>query len=274
MPFRLRLVANPTPSTCHSSDDTDISNYWEVEAKTISLTAILLLSDPFKSLRDSSEQAENDVKWFLGSYASNPFEAAKAEHAQELLTNYGRQLALQITKTGLIPKTGDVYLDIESQEIYIDAQTVARSKTIQQLYWEVLEDPKLWPSEYNLNRISVARHITRKTDSQTVRLPFKDDTFRILLVVSRLGKQDDTDHQIVSRSVVAIIDHVRKTRPDADISLMILRPPTWEAFQRELQRHKYDLVHFDMKGRIRKSKGYTRQVMCLIYIFFHLLMFT
>lgn len=249
MSFRLRIVDSVATLTDQVSNNKKIDSpahrCWDTNIYTDTCTAQLCISDPFLL-----ESAENDVKWFLENYAANPFEEVKAEYGQELLTDYGRNLAVQVANTGLVPKQGDIHLEIESQ------QQVTGVKTIHHLHWEILEDPKLWPAGYNLGNITVVRHITGNKEVPSLATTALK-TFRILLVVSRLGKQDDADHQIVSLLVVAIIDHIRQTSPQLDISLMILRPPTWDEFQAELQRHKYDLVHFDMKGRIRKSKTHT-----------------
>lgn len=82
--------------------------------------------------------------------------------------------------------------------------------------------------------------------------PPTDNTFRILLVVSRPNARDVAEYQLVAKSLVSIVDHVSRTRGERTISLYILRPPIWKAFEKYLhdESRRYDLVYCDTKGKI------------------------
>ncbi|KAE9378275.1 hypothetical protein N431DRAFT_452391 [Stipitochalara longipes BDJ] len=255
MSFRLRL-------SDIGSIGADIKNpfKWDIEAKTSLRCERLTLHDPLGQSVEINEQSEKALKWFMESYASEPFEKTRADLATEILANYGRVLAAQIVKTGLLPKIGSIRLEIASKEPRAENSLNCKESTLQRLHWEVLEDARLWPTEYSFNSISIIRSVLRDSGDDDIidAGRFKGKKFNILLAVSRPGKQKDMDYQLVSRSLVAIVEHVNKLRPDSKVSLTILRPPTWSAFKQELQDHDYDLVHFDMKGSVQKdSKGHT-----------------
>jgi len=252
MSFRLRL------SEVLSVGVDSATPEWGVEAETGSGHILFKLKDPFGQSSEGSEQSEEILKWYIESYASEPFEKTRADFAAEILSDYGRVLAARIVETGLLPKAGSICLEIVSKDSE-RAGLNGKEPTLQQLHWEVLENASLWPAGYDFSSISVIRSALRKSlqdDTDTIR--FKGKRFSILLVVARLGKQKDIDYQLVSRFLVAIVEHVNKLRPDSKVSLTILRPPTWSAFKQQLQDHDYDLVHFDMKGSVQKdSKGHT-----------------
>jgi hypothetical protein len=261
MSFRLRL-GEIISSVAHEAsviNPKGNSSQWDVEAKTNSKCTRITLKDPFGQSTELGEDPEKALKWFLENYASEPFETARADLATEFLSNYGRDLAAQVVKTGLLPKNGSIRLEIASKNSGMGTDPNCVEATLQRLHWEVLEDTKLWPSGYNFNSVSVIRSVLQSSEQDEIGAgSFQGKKFNILLVVSRPGKQNDVDYQLVSRSLVAVADHVSKTRPAVKVSLTILWPPTWVAFQKELQDHNYDLVHFDMKGRIRKvSTGHT-----------------
>lgn len=257
MSFQLRL-REVSPTFAHQpqgSNSDENSQQWEVEAATRLGSVRTRLKDPFGRSTELGEKAEGEVRWFLERYANEPFETTRADLAAESLSNYGRDLAAQIAETGQLPKYGDIHLEIASGGPGGSRTDSSRSRrTLQQLHWEVLEDARVWPSGYSFNSISVIRSVIRTGGQEEIVAGYSmKRKFKILLVVSRPGQQSDVDYQLVSRSLVTIIDDVAKNRPDPVVSLKVLRPPTWEAFQMDLHENNYDLVHFDMRGQIRKS---------------------
>lgn len=254
MSFRLRLS-----DIGSIENDSEAPLQWAIEVETSSGRKRFTLRDPFGQSAEGTEQSEKLLKWSIESYASEPFEKTRADLAAELLTDYGRVLAVQIVETGMLPKTGSIRLEIATKEPVIRTSLNCKESTFQQIHWEVLENANLWPTGYSFNSISVFRSVFRKSgpgDTDTSR--FKGKRFSILLVVARSGKQEDIDYQLVSRFLVAIVEHVKMLRSDSKVSLKILRPPTWSAFKQELKDHEYDFVHFDMKGTVQKdSKGHS-----------------
>jgi hypothetical protein len=252
--LRLREIAASVSHEFLEIDPKSKSQQWAVAVEASSGCARITIRDPFEQSPELGEDPEGSLKWLLETYASEPFEATRADLATASLSNYGRDLAAQIVKTGLLTKNGSIRLEIVSEDSGRGIDPNSSETTLQRLHWEVLEDTQLWPSEFSLNSVSVIRSVLRSGEQGGIGTePFTGKKFNILLVVSRPGKQKDVDYQLVSRSLVAVVDHVSKTRSDTKVSLTILRPPTWAAFQKELQNQNYHLVHFDMKGRIRKA---------------------
>jgi hypothetical protein len=226
---------------------------WDVEAATATDKVETRFTDPFKDAIDCGEEPEEAIEWYLERYFNEPFETTKADAAADALTAYGRRLATQVVQTGLLPKHGDVELEIVTNCL-VATRTTEESLTnnnLQQLHWEVLEDIKIWPPAYKFKSVSVTRLLQGTQPKTSSDGSVRAKSFRVLLVVSRPDQTVDIDYQIVSRCLVAIIDRVSKAKPDVKASLKVLRPPTWQEFQQHLQHHDYDIVHFDMHGRIK-----------------------
>jgi CHAT domain len=70
------------------------------------------------------------------------------------------------------------------------------------------------------------------------------DRLNVLLVIARPYGERDVALKTVARSVLAAIDGLPQ------VNLKVLRPPSFEEFQRELNSHKgfYHIVHFDGHG--------------------------
>jgi hypothetical protein len=257
MSFRVR-IRDISFSNSHGKvvETTGQPKQWSIEASTSNGSARATIYDPFELASTHGGNLEGELRWFLENYANDPFETTRADAAAESLSKYGRGLAGQVVNACQIPRNGDLQLEIISSDSREDPRSsVGTERKLQQLHWEVLEDASVWPPGYNLNSISVARSIIKSIKQEAIGgETFTAKKIKILLVVSRPDQQNDIDHQLVSRSLVAIVDHATKNNPKVPVSLKILRPPTWEAFQRELQDNNYDVVHFDMKGEIRKSK--------------------
>lgn len=256
----VRLALSESDSFAKDQASSPRSSGWDIEIATSEKTSKARLSDPFADSTAFGKEPEKAVKWYLEEYITEPFETTKADFAAEALSAYGRDLAAQIVRSGVLPAQGDIELEIIASDRPRSPGTenTLLNRDLQQLHWEVLEDIRVWPPGYNFESVSVVRSVPRKIGavSSSNELP-KGKKFRILLVVSRPRQETDLDYQLVSRCLVAIVG------PGTNASLKILRPPTWQAFQEHLQKHKhgYDLVHLDMHGEVNVLKGSATYVM-------------
>lgn len=256
MTFRLRISEVSQSSALESVDDetlTSGSHTWIIELVSKTTTSHISLADPFATSIAVGVDLEKEIKWYLENYIDEPFDTTRADSARDNLSGYGCVLAAQLALSNLLPKDGEIELEIAG-----DQSQLSRSvRNMQQIHWEVLEDVKVWPSSHRFKSVSVFRSLTvppKAVPGHQKQLERK--SFRILLVVSRPNQENDLEYQLVSRCLVTIIDHVSKTKPGKNTSLKVLRPPTWQAFREHLQEHDYDLVHLDMHGHIRNaSKG-------------------
>ncbi|KAL8994421.1 MAG: hypothetical protein Q9169_005608 [Polycauliona sp. 2 TL-2023] len=253
MPVRLAIsaidsvVKGQPPESCQ----------WEIELATGQRVLRTKLSDTFADSTAFGEEPEKAIKWYLEKYITEPFDTTKADFAAEALLAYGRDLAAQLVQSGLLPTQGDIELEIKGRNRQVATaagNTLPRreGRDLQQLHWEVLEDITVWPPGYNFDSVSIFRSVRQMNGSvsSSNNLPTAN-VFRILLVVSRPGQDKDLDYQLVSRCLVAIIDHMSQPVSGPKVILKILRPPTWQAFREHLQEYHYDLVHLDMHGKVR-----------------------
>jgi hypothetical protein len=240
------------------------SSTWQIQLSTdAEESQIITLSDPFDGLDSAGDDPEKTLKWYLEDFIHEPFETTQGDLAAATLTEYGRGLATQLAQSGLLPSNGDIELEIGSVSRHTHPRTIG-NRDLQQLHWEVLEDVGVWPDRYNFASVSVVRLVhqgsdTTGTSSRSDSHELAEErTFNILLVVCRPGQGADLHYQLVSRYLVAIVEHVSKASTNVKATLTVLRPPTWNAFRTHLKdrKGKYDLVHMDMHGKIMDdSKG-------------------
>ena len=228
-----------------------------IEINTATSKIVTWFTDPFEGLAESSlnEDPRKTIKWYLKECINEPFETAKADLIAETLIAYGRALATQIAQTGSLPNHGDVELEIvtKSHNTNSATKTSLSSPHLHELYWEVLEDVKVWPREYSLQNVRATRLVQGTQVDSTINDHAKHETFRILLVVYRPDRTGKMGCQIVPRCLVAITDHISRANIVKNVSLIILRLPTWMELQLHLQNQSYEVVHFDMHGRIKND---------------------
>ncbi|KAK1755543.1 hypothetical protein QBC47DRAFT_322355 [Echria macrotheca] len=270
MPFVLQVrevVPSGTEIVSRLQGSTESLAEWEVELRAGSKTLRTKIQDPFHNYPAVlGASPEDTIAWYLEKHISEPYESTRAQAAVEILSSYGRDLAAQITGSGLLPRKGDIRLHIISSpsfQVSRPGEAGVSQRLFQQLHWEILEDVKLWPAGLQFGSVSVARSVAQPQPEISGHLTLRQEsppsvpeqrTFRILLVVSRPRPEKDVDYQLVAKCLVAIVKHVKETSPDVKVSLRILRPPTWQAFREHLRDSDYDLVHFDMKGEIQTRK--------------------
>ncbi|KAK0736383.1 hypothetical protein B0T21DRAFT_178976 [Apiosordaria backusii] len=248
---------------------------WRVELDTGKETVALELQDPFNTF--TWTRSEQELTWYLEGHISEPFDTARADAAAESLSVYGRDLASQLSKNTLLPKHGDVHLNVVSNPVRQQlpgppGKFGPQARSLQQLHWEVLENLEVWPPGIRFTNVTVARSMVDLINKPEPRAAPSTNrtTFKVLLVVSRPRPETDIEYQLVAKSLVAILEQVSRTQQDFSVSLTILRPPTWLAFRERLLETEYDLVHFDMKGLIRTAGDGSIRHDGLLFNFFYL----
>ncbi|OAQ59803.1 CHAT domain-containing protein [Pochonia chlamydosporia 170] len=266
MASTVRIHEVDTISGEASSTSTN-SPRWQIEVSAAAKSVSIELCDPATKLATQALPglgSEESIAWYLEEYMNEPFETTKSESAAELLTAYGRDLASQIVASDLLPKNGHIRLQISTARRTGNAPE-SLSPSLHHLHWEVLEDVRVWPAGFQLSEVNVVRSVTdatTKSTSNSCREKVKPNTYSILLVVSRPRPEEAIEYQLVAKSLVAIVERLSSTNRTVNISLKILRPPTWQSFREDLSDHHYDLVHFDMNGKIEPGKeGNARAVL-------------
>jgi hypothetical protein len=268
MTFKIHITAlqaNLVPTQAPNQQDQTQSVVVQLSAGNS--TSRINLGDPLGAVHSDNVSKYELIRWYFERYASEePFETSKGDLAVEALASYGRNLAAQLIQNASVPKIGDLEIAIFGRnDIAGNDDSSVDGNFIQKIFWEVLEDVELWPAGYKLSSVSVFRSTTQEPDSDgrvsAVASGGYDNRtkkrFNILLVVSRPRQAADIDYQLVSRCLVAMVGSMPKTNPDVEVTLKILRPPTWQEFRNCLNRDyepgHFDLVHFDMHGAISKA---------------------
>ncbi len=184
-----------------------------------------------------------DLRWYLEEYLDFPYgiypqQAVKIEQklqrwGQELFqlvfrsTDKGREFFQEATREGL-----------DNCELGI----ISDDATVLNLPWELLYAP-----DYQFLAPSLAG-MYRSLSSQGVKAPLPpmpDDQLNILLVIARPYDEQDVNFKTIARPLLAALQPIRQR-----VNLKVLRPPSLQAFEAELQANKgfYHIVHFDGHG--------------------------
>ncbi|EJT79452.1 hypothetical protein GGTG_04536 [Gaeumannomyces tritici R3-111a-1] len=269
MAFTLRISGLGTRPIEQPADGIPANPFnWTTEFASSNGRRTVQIADPLLG-RGNPASDEDLIKWCLEKHVREPFEATKADSAGRLIREYGQALALQVSSSGLLPVEGHLEIEVGTPDGGAGGPGHVVS-SLQRLHWEVVEDVTVWPENHKFQSVGVCRTTTSAADTvpaaasafPQVRTgaevePRARKHFNILLVVSRPGGAADVEYQLVSRCLVDIADRVSKASPDLKVVLEVLRPPTWAAFQARLSEdsaRRYDLVHLDMHGAVRKAR--------------------
>jgi CHAT domain len=198
------------------------------------------------------EAALTDLRWYLEEYVSYPYglEPEKAKKIEGQMQTWGQVLF------GVVFDT-----DAKSRQFFQAAvasgldncnlSIVCDEPSILNLPWELLytaDEGYLAPSLGGMYRSLSGQGVK----DEWPELP--GDRLNVLLVIARPDGERDIALKTVARSVLAAIDGLPQ------INLKVLRPPSFDEFQRELNSHKgfYHIVHFDGHGDFDQNVEGTR----------------
>jgi tetratricopeptide (TPR) repeat protein len=198
------------------------------------------------------EAALTDLRWYLEEYLSYPYglEPEKAKKIEGQMQKWGQALFTVVFDT-----------DAKSRQFFQAAvasgldncnlSIVCDEPSILNLPWELLytaDEGYLAPSLGGMYRSLSGQGVK----DEWPELP--GDRLNVLLVIARPYGERDIALKTVARSVLAAIDGLPQ------INLKVLRPPSFDEFQRELNSHKgfYHIVHFDGHGDFDQNVEGTR----------------
>ncbi len=197
-------------------------------------------STPIPFTHPFDEAALTDLRWYLEDYLSFPYglEPEKAKKIEGQMQAWGQALftvvfdakARQFFQAAVASGLDNCNLSI-----------VCDDPSILNLPWELLyttDEGYLAPSLGGMYRSLSGQGVK----DEWPELP--GDRLNVLLVIARPYGERDVALKTVARSVLAAIDGLPQ------VNLKVLRPPSFEEFQRELNSHKgfYHIVHFDGHG--------------------------
>ncbi|MCJ1384489.1 hypothetical protein MMC17_007606 [Xylographa soralifera] len=190
----------------------------------------------------SSFKDLEDIRWYLEDFASDkgsPFETARASHCRELLSDQATALhtALGLNEFDLS--------DTRALEIVVRMRNDA--KDFFAVSWELLEDPRLWPTDL---KVLVRRNFDDGISRQG-QWDVADYGLNILLVVSRPNFALDVDYRLISKRIVNIVNNL--PNKGLKVTIELVRPGTWVAFKKNLDRYPsghFQVVHLDVHGSL------------------------
>lgn len=190
------------------------------------------------------EQALADLRWYLEEYLRFPYGLAadNAAKIEQKFQDWGEQLFELVFRSS--EKTREffqaaTYEGLNQCELVITSD----NPEVLNLPWELLYSPSdrqfLAPSLAGMSR-SLSEYAVR---AEMGDLP--QDKLNILLVIARPYGEKDIALRTIARPLLEAISNIRKK-----VNLKVLRPPSFEQFERELNAHRgfYHIVHFDGHG--------------------------
>ncbi len=185
------------------------------------------------------------LRWYLEDYISFPYGIYpdQAVQVEQQFQGWGQQLFERVfhsTDEGRAFYQEATRAGLDRCEIGIASD----QPTVLNLPWELLYAPTeqfLAPKLAGMYR-TLSSHAVRAPLSQ---LP--TDQLNILLVIAR-PYQQDVGFQTIAQPM---LDALKPLRDQGLINLKVLRPPTFAAFEQELNTHRdgyYHIVHFDGHG--------------------------
>ncbi|MBW4534093.1 MAG: tetratricopeptide repeat protein [Pleurocapsa minor HA4230-MV1] len=197
---------------------------------------------PFKHPFD--EKALDELRWYLEEYLRFPYgiEPDKAAKVEQKLQDWGQQLFELVFRNS--EKTRQffqaaTYEGLDNCELSISSER----PEVLNLPWELLYSP----DDKNFLAPSLAQ-MYRSLNSQSVRAEMeeiKEGKLNILLVISRPYGEQDINFKTIARPMLLALQPIQQ-----QVNLKVLRPPSFEAFEREINNNKgfYHIVHFDGHG--------------------------
>jgi tetratricopeptide (TPR) repeat protein len=184
--------------------------------------------------------ALEDLRWYLEEYLLVPYGVygEKGPDVAEHVRGWGEAVFAAVFGSGA---GRDAYVQMREGELVIRSASPAALG----LPWELMRDPDR-PGPVALDFGAVARALP----ATQLGKPFAvgAERLRVLMVISRPSGAEDVGYRMVARPLIDRLEAVR-----GDVDLVVLRPPTLEALQRELlvareQGRPYQVVHFDGHG--------------------------
>ncbi len=190
------------------------------------------------------KQALADLRWYLEEYLRFPYgiypdHAAKIEQKFQYWGEQLFELVFRSSEQARQFFQAATYEGLNQCELVITSD----SPEVLNLPWELLYSPSdrqfLAPSLAGMSR-SLSEYAVR---AEMGDLP--QDKLNILLVIARPYGERDIGLRTIARPLLEAISNIRQK-----VNLKVLRPPSFEQFERELSANRgfYHIVHFDGHG--------------------------
>jgi tetratricopeptide (TPR) repeat protein len=184
-----------------------------------------------------------EIRWYLEEYLHFPYgiEPNKASALEQKLQGWGEELFNLVFCSN---EKGRQFFQEATRDGLQQCELGISSEDPQllNLPWELL-----YCSDYQFIAPSLAG-IYRSLESFAVRAemkPLSQDRLNILLVIARPYGETDVSFQTIARPLLQSLEPISNR-----VNLKVLRPPSFEQLERELNANKgfYHIVHFDGHG--------------------------
>jgi len=230
---------------------------------------------------------ESEIVWYLERYSQSPFDADRAIQCIRLLQRYSDALFDQLKLATIGPRINLAEMQgCEAETLMVDiSESSGTTSSIHQIYWELLEDERLWLGmvrdiivrrRFTSDRISKQLEDFRNIQNHDKLAPWRPivtgtrpSSFNFLLVVAINldAANPEVDPAVGLASLAALFQEIEQSS-GSRIVLEVVRPGTYAAFRKHLQlstekhgRGYFHLVHFDMHGAVMKrpTRGTTEE---------------
>ena len=190
------------------------------------------------------QKALEDLRWYLEQYLRFPYgiEPDKAAKIEQQFQIWGQQLFELVFRSS--EEARGYFQEATTKGLsHCELSIASDNPVVLNLPWELLYSP--------LDRIFLAPSLAgmyRSLSNFAVRVQMPampQDKLNILLVIARPYGDKDIGFQTIARPLLEALEPIR-----TKVALKVLRPPSFEEFERELDAHKgfYHIVHFDGHG--------------------------
>ncbi|NEP12159.1 MAG: tetratricopeptide repeat protein [Symploca sp. SIO2C1] len=234
----------------HEGDEIRLS--WQRGQQSPRFAPAVAFSHPF------NQQALADLRWYLEDYLRFPYglEPEKASKIEDKFQQWGEELFELVFRGSEKAREffqAATYAGLDKCQLVITSD----SPQVLNLPWELLYSPSdrqfLAPSLAGMSR-SLSDYAVR---AEMGELP--QDKLNILLVIARPYGERDVGLKTIARPMLEALKPIQQ-----QVNLKVLRPPSFEEFERELNSHEegyYHIVHFDGHGDFDpNSRGLQQQL--------------
>ncbi|KIW32269.1 uncharacterized protein PV07_03829 [Cladophialophora immunda] len=187
-----------------------------------------------------------EISWAIQGYVKDPFQSHRAELAFKNFKEHGKFLTKKLNLVGCLEETCGPVLNVTEVDIQlniVDSTTDTNgnqvSNSLQGIPWEMLESPQIASAGPRI-------HVRRVLDGSSTGKTHTIEKLNVLLVTSRSSERADIPHRVVSLPLFSILHQL----DNRFVDVRLLRPGTLDAFSHALKVGKYDMVHFDLHGKV------------------------
>lgn len=184
-----------------------------------------------------------DLRWYLENFLDYPFSPNTdiADRVQEALSNWGKK-TFSILFSG---KARDWYQDARKSKVGLSGlrlKIACDDPRILAWPWEALCDPD---GTTLAHTCCIERQLNELHDPLEISKNLPDNCINILLIIARPFGDRDVGYHAISRPLVDLAQ-----KNGSPVHIDVLRPPTFNQLQRQLQDRKnfYHIIHFDGHG--------------------------